>query len=178
MGRGSLAGDVVAAAVILDSRKCVNGLADSKQLSGRRRAYFYSQILENAHSWAVAHASVVEVDQLNIFQASLLAMSRAVDALDKKPEFVYVDGKHCPKWNYPSKAIVKGDSLIPSIAAASIIAKVTRDREMEELDNIFPGYGFAQHKGYPTNMHLQALKNLGPCSIHRRSFGPVAKLLR
>ena len=177
VGRGPLAGDVVAAAVILDSSKRVNGLVDSKQLSGRRRAYFYSQIIENARSWAVARASVVEVDQLNIFQASLLAMSRAVDALDKKPDFVYVDGKHCPKWNYPSKAIVKGDSLIPSIAAASIIAKVTRDHEMEELDKVFPGYGFAQHKGYPTSMHLKALQILGPCSIHRRSFGPVAKLV-
>ena len=177
VGRGPLAGDVVAAAVILHPDRRVIGLMDSKQLNERQRLHLYTQITENAYSWAVARASVFEIDKVNILQASLLAMHRAVDILDQKPDFVYVDGKYSPKWQYPSRAIVKGDSLMPCIAAASIIAKVTRDWDMKELDKTFPGYGFAQHKGYPTSMHLKALKNLGPCKIHRRSFAPVAKLL-
>ena len=177
VGRGPLAGDVVAAAVILDSSKRVNGLVDSKQLSGRRRAYFYSQIIENARSWAVARASVVEVDQLNIFQASLLAMSRAVDALDKKPDFVYVDGKHCPKWNYPSKAIVKGDSLIPSIAAASIIAKVSRDRLITKMSKKYIKYSWNKNAGYGTKSHLLAIKKFGITKHHRKTFKPIHNIL-
>jgi|TARA_B100000959_G_scaffold287060_1_gene369003 ribonuclease HII len=178
VGRGPLAGDVVAAAVILDPLKPIEGLDDSKKLTEKRRQDCYARIIDRASAWAVARASVTEIDRLNILQASLLAMHRAVAALELQPEFVYVDGNHCPEWSYPSQAIVKGDARVPSIAAASVIAKVTRDREMTELDGIYPGYGFARHKGYPTSLHLEALRKLGPCEIHRRSFAPVAKLLR
>ena len=175
-GRGPLAGDVVAAAVILDRNKPIIGLNDSKLLSASRREQLYQMIVRDALAWAVASASVEEIDRLNILRASLLAMHRAVDALSVKPEFVYVDGNRCPPWNYPSSAVVKGDSRIACIAAASILAKVTRDREMVMLEQQFPGYGFAVHKGYPTRAHLAALAALGPCSRHRRSFRPVAVL--
>ena len=177
VGRGPLAGDVVAAAVILEPSVPITGLADSKKLSSRQRQNCYEQIVEKARAYAVGRASVAEIDRLNILQASLLAMHRAVLALSVQPEFVYVDGNRCPQWNYPSQAIVKGDSLVASIAAASIIAKVTRDSEMRELDSVYPGYGFARHKGYPTAAHLIALTSLGPCPIHRRSFAPVAALI-
>lgn len=177
VGRGPLAGDVVTAAVILDPARPIAGLADSKQLSEARREHLYDLILERALSYAIARASVAEIDELNILQASLLAMHRAVAALPIQPEFVYVDGNRCPRWPYPSEAVVKGDSKVAAIAAASILAKVTRDREMLTLDNQYPGYGLAQHKGYPTVAHMAALQRLGPSPIHRRSFRPVAVLL-
>jgi len=178
VGRGPLAWDVVTAAVILDPARPIAGLADSKQLSEAQRERLYDLIIERALSYAIARASVAEIDELNILQASLLAMHRAVLALPIQPEFVYVDGNRCPKWPYPSEAVVKGDSKVPSIAAASILAKVTRDREMLTLDGQFPGYGLAKHKGYPTREHLAALLRLGPSPIHRRSFRPVADLLQ
>jgi ribonuclease HII len=168
----------VTAAVILDPARPIAGLADSKQLSEAQRERLYDLIIERALSYAIARASVAEIDELNILQASLLAMHRAVLALPIQPEFVYVDGNRCPKWPYPSEAVVKGDSKVPSIAAASILAKVTRDREMLTLDGQFPGYGLAKHKGYPTGEHLAALLRLGPSPIHRRSFRPVADLLQ
>ena len=177
VGRGPLAGDVVAAAVILDPKIPITGLADSKKLSPAQRQRCCTQIVENSLAYAVARASVAEIDKLNILQASLLAMWRAVAALPLQPEFVYVDGNRCPRWPYASQAIVKGDSLVAAIAAASVLAKVTRDREMAEMEAEYPGYGFAQHKGYPTKQHLTALASLGPCAIHRRSFAPVARLL-
>ncbi len=177
VGRGPLAGDVVAAAVILDPQRPISGLADSKQLSEAQRERLYPLIIANARAWAVARASVAEIDQLNILQASLLAMSRAVMALATQPDFVYVDGNRCPKWGYASEAVVKGDSRIAEIAAASIIAKVTRDRELVELDAVYPGYGLARHKGYPTKEHILALHQLGVTPIHRRSFAPVAQAL-
>ncbi|HTR01166.1 MAG TPA: ribonuclease HII [Candidatus Acidoferrum sp.] len=178
VGRGPLAGDVVAAAVILDPQRPIAGLADSKQLSEHKREQLYPLIVANAKAWAVARATVAEIDTLNILQASLLAMTRAVTALSVQPQFVYVDGNRCPKWRYASEAIVKGDSRIAEIAAASILAKVTRDRELVALDGLYPGYGLARHKGYPTADHLQALSSLGVTPIHRRSFGPVAEVLR
>jgi ribonuclease HII len=178
VGRGPLAGDVVAAAVILDPDNPVTGLADSKQLSEAQRERLYPEILQKARSWAVARASVEEIDRINILQASLLAMTRAVMALSVQPEFVYVDGNRCPRWQYRSEAVVKGDSTIAAIAAASIIAKVTRDRELKALDAIYPGYGLARHKGYGTSEHLEALGKLGATPIHRRSFAPVAEALR
>lgn len=178
VGRGPLAGDVVAAAVILDPARPVEGLNDSKKLSEAQRDALYPVILSNSLACAVARASVEEIDRFNILQASLLAMTRAVMALGVQPEFVYVDGNHCPKWKYRSQAVVKGDSRIAAIAAASIVAKVTRDRELVELDAVYPGYGLARHKGYPTPEHLQALSLLGVTPIHRRSFAPVAQALR
>ena len=178
VGRGPLAGDVVAAAVILDPENPVAGLRDSKKLTARRRDQLFDEILHKASAAAVARASVEEIDRINILQASLLAMHRAVDALGSPPAFVFVDGNRCPRWPYPSRAVVKGDSLVPAIAAASILAKVTRDREMLALDSLYPGYGFAQHKGYPTALHLDALRKLGPCPVHRRSYAPVADVLK
>ena len=176
-GRGPLAGDVVAAAVILPRDCTISGLADSKKLSPKQRDTLYPLIRQQAVAFAVARASVDEIDRLNILHASMLAMKRAVTALVMLPEFVYVDGNRCPDWQYPSQAVVKGDSKIASIAAASILAKVERDQEMRELDSRFPGYGLAQHKGYPTKAHLAALQRLGPCEIHRKSFSPVMELL-
>lgn len=173
MGRGPLAGEVVAAAVILDPQRPVSGLRDSKKLSAAQRERLYGRIVEQALCYALGRATAQEIDELNILQASLLAMSRAVAGLSVRPGFVYVDGLHCPRWDYASTAVVKGDSRVDCIAAASIIAKVTRDREMEALEAVYPGYGFAQHKGYPTTVHLAALKRLGPCAIHRRSYRPV-----
>jgi ribonuclease HII len=178
VGRGPLAGDVVAAAVILDPASPIAGLADSKQLTASQREQLFPLIQQKARCWAVARASVEEIDSLNILQASLLAMTRAVQALTLQPEFVYVDGNRCPRWSYRSEAVVKGDSKIAAIAAASILAKVTRDRELVALDAVYPGYGLANHKGYPTREHLQALLALGVTPIHRRSFGPVAQALR
>ena len=178
VGRGPLAGDVVAAAVILDPARPITGLRDSKQLTEARREALFPLITAYAHSWAVARASVEEIDSLNILQASLLAMQRAVEALHIQPEFVYVDGNRCPKWRYESQAVVQGDSRIAAIAAASILAKVTRDKELVALDKRYPGYGLARHKGYPTVEHLQALARLGICPIHRRSFAPVAAALQ
>jgi len=174
VGRGPLAGDVVAAAVILDPDNPVAGLNDSKKLSEARRELLFDKIQSMALSWAIARASVAEIDSLNILHASMLAMSRAVAALHVQPEFVYVDGNRCPRWPYRSQAVIKGDGKLASIAAASILAKVTRDRELIALDALFPGYGLAKHKGYPTPQHLQALRELGVTPIHRQSFAPVA----
>ena len=176
-GRGPLAGDVVAAAVILPAQSSIEGLTDSKKLSAKQREHLYPLIQQQSLAYAVARASVEEIDHLNILQASMLAMQRAVTALNLQPEFIYVDGNRCPEWEYPCQALVKGDSRIASIAAASILAKVERDDEMRDLDSRFPGYGLAQHKGYPTKLHLAALRKLGPCEIHRKSFAPVKELL-
>jgi ribonuclease HII len=178
VGRGPLAGDVVAGAVILDPARRIRGLADSKLLTEERREELYEIICARALAFAVARASVAEIDSINILQASLLAMHRAVQALQRQPDFVYVDGNQLPRWPYSAEAVIGGDNRIASIAAASIIAKVTRDRELVALDAQYPGYGFAQHKGYATPVHLQTLRSLGPSPIHRRSFAPVRELLQ
>ncbi len=175
VGRGPLAGDVVAAAVILDPEQPIDGLDDSKKLTEKKREALFPQIQEKALSWSIARASVQEIDELNILHASMLAMKRAVESLIVQPEHVLVDGNRIPKWRYSAEAVVKGDSRVKAIAAASILAKVTRDREMIELDQQYPGYGLAGHKGYPTKVHMAALQELGPTPIHRRSFGPVRK---
>lgn len=177
VGRGPLAGDVVAAAVILDPARPIDGLRDSKKLSPARRESLAEQIRERALAWAVGRASVAEIDQLNILQASLLAMHRAVQALAPQPAYVLVDGNRLPRWDYASEPVVKGDDRVPAIAAASILAKVQRDGELQELELQYPGYGFAAHKGYPTVAHLAALRKLGVTPVHRRSFGPVRDLL-
>ena len=176
-GRGCLAGDVVACAVILDPQTPLDGLNDSKKLTPAQRETCFERIVNNAISFAIGRASVAEIDSHNILQASLLAMRRSVEQLSLQPRFVYVDGNVCPDWQYPSRAVIGGDGCIAAIAAASILAKVTRDREMATLDREFPGYGFARHKGYPTRDHLEALARLGPSPIHRRTFGPVAELV-
>ena len=178
VGRGPLAGEVVAAAGILDPAIPIPGLNDSKKLSDKQRQQLVILIEERALAFAIGRSSVMEIDVLNILQASLLAMRRAVEALPLRPQLVYVDGNHLPDWRYKSKAIVRGDAKIPAIAAASVLAKVTRDREMEALDSLYPGYGLAKHKGYPTKQHLEALAKLGPSPIHRKSFAPVSALLR
>lgn len=178
VGRGPLAGDVVAAAVILPKDHGISGLNDSKKLSEKKREYLFEIIKEKSAAWCIARASVSEIDELNILHASLLAMKRAVDGLQIVPEHVLVDGNKLPKWNYSAEAIVQGDGKVEAIGAASILAKVTRDREMVAFDNEFPQYGFAQHKGYPTKVHIQALEAYGPCEIHRRSYAPVQKYLR
>jgi ribonuclease HII len=177
VGRGPLAGPVVAAAVILDPARPVAGLADSKKLSEKRREELALEIRECALAWALGRAEVEEIDRLNILHASLLAMQRAVQGLDLAPEMALIDGNRCPTLDCPAQAVVRGDSLVPAISAASIIAKVSRDREMVELDARFPGYGFARHKGYPSPMHLQALRELGVLPIHRRSYAPVRQAL-
>lgn len=176
-GRGPLAGDVYAAAVILPPGHRLPGLDDSKRLGAARRETLAGLIREQALGWAVARATVEEIDRLNILQASLLAMRRAVDALSCVPEHVLVDGNRCPPWPYASQAIVGGDALVPAISAASVLAKVERDAAMCELERVFPGYGFAAHKGYPTAAHLAALARLGACSAHRRSFAPVRSVI-
>ena len=179
VGRGPLAGDVVAAAVILDPARPIAGLADSKRLSPRRRELLCEQIRSRAVAMAVGRATVAEIDRLGILRAALLAMERAVAALAVPPAEVLVDGPHLPSGlPCPGRALVGGDATEPAIAAASIVAKVTRDAEMAALDERFPGYGFAAHKGYGTRAHLAALEALGPCPIHRRSFAPVARSAR
>jgi len=178
VGRGPLAGDVVAAAVILDPARPIAGLRDSKKLSAQRREVLALRIKEQALAWAVARATVAEIDQLNILQAALLAMHRAVQALHPQPTYVLVDGNRLPRWDYASEPVVKGDDRVPAIAAASILAKVQRDGELLELERRYPGYGFAAHKGYPTAAHLKALHTLGVSPVHRRSFGPVRALLQ
>ena len=177
VGRGPLAGPVVAAAVILDPNKPIAGLADSKVISAQKREVLFEEIKEKALAYSIASASVEEIDQINILHASLLAMKRAVEQLSPIPEFVVVDGNYCPQLSIPCEAVVKGDSRVPCISAASILAKVSRDREMVKLDALYPGYGFSQHKGYPTKAHLQALKVLGVNNLYRKSFKPVAALL-
>lgn len=176
-GRGPLAGDVVAAAVILDPQRPISWLNDSKKLSAKARESAFERILEKALCYSLGRATAAEIDALNILQASLLAMWRAVQGLGTQPAHVYVDGLHCPRWPYSSLAVVKGDSRVDCIAAASILAKVTRDREMQALDEHYPGYGFAVHKGYPTAAHLQALTRLGPSPVHRMSYAPVRRAL-
>ena len=170
VGRGPLAGDVVSAAVILSPMQAIIGLDDSKKLSAKKREALYEQIIVKALSWSIARCSVGEIDELNILQASLLSMKRAVTALAIQPEHVWVDGNTLPTWSYPSEAVVKGDSRVSAIAAASILAKVTRDREMMAYEAQYPGYGFAKHKGYPTREHRTAIARLGITPIHRRSF--------
>ncbi|MEP5765345.1 MAG: ribonuclease HII [Halieaceae bacterium] len=177
VGRGPLAGDVVAAAVILNPDDPVAGLDDSKKLSPARREALAAEIRERAVAWCLGRASVAEIDRINILQASLLAMRRAVEGLAVQPDYVLVDGNRLPQWSYRSEPVVGGDGLVPAIAAASILAKVQRDDEMIALDERYPGYGLAQHKGYPTRLHMEALQRLGVTPIHRRSFAPVRELL-
>ena len=177
VGRGPLCADVVTAAVILDPKNPIAELDDSKKLSEKKRERLFIEIQEKAMSFCIARASVAEIDEINILQASLLAMKRAVEGLHIQPEHVLVDGNKIPAWRYPAEAVVKGDSRVAAIAAASILAKVTRDRELVEFDRIYPGYGLAGHKGYPTKAHMEALARLGATPIHRRSFAPVKKAL-
>ena len=176
-GRGPLAGPVVAAAVILDDLKPIKGLADSKQLTAKRREKLYDEIRAKALCCSIAEASVEEIDRLNILNATLLAMQRAVAGLRLKPNKVLVDGNRLPPLDVLAEAIVSGDALVPAISAASILAKVSRDRQLEALDQRHPAYGFAKHKGYGTAQHLQALQQFGPLPEHRRSFAPVARAL-
>ncbi len=176
-GRGPLAGPVYAAAVIRDGARPIPGLADSKQLSEKRRDALTPEIKRHAVAWAIAEASVEEIDTLNILRASLLAMKRAVEALAVLPHEVWVDGLHCPDLKFTTHAIVKGDSSVTAISAASILAKTARDAAMVRLHEQYPQYGFADHKGYPTAAHLAALRAHGVSPIHRRSFRPVSELL-
>lgn len=176
-GRGPLAGPVVAAAVILDERNPIAGLADSKVLTARRREQLYEEIRAKALCCSIAEASVEEIDTINILQATLLAMRRAVEGLRLKPSLVLVDGNRLPVLSMRAEAIVKGDSKVQAISAASILAKVTRDRWCAQLDTQFPQYGFAEHKGYGTAQHLAALQAHGACPEHRKTFAPVAKVL-
>ena len=177
VGRGPLAGPVVAAAVILDPMRPIEGLADSKKLTEKKRERLNLEIREKALCWSIARADVSEIDKINILQASLLAMKRAVESLEKQPDHAMIDGNKLPQLSCSAETVIGGDSLVDCISAASIIAKVERDAEMIAMDKIFPGYGLAKHKGYPTKAHIEALGNLGITSIHRRSFGPVKKLL-
>ena len=175
-GRGPLAGPVVAAAVILDARNPIDGLNDSKKLSARRREALAVEIRARALAWAVAEASVEEIDRINILQASLLAMRRAVDGLALRPHKALIDGNRCPALDCPAEAVVGGDGKVASIAAASILAKTVRDATMLALHADYPGYGFDRHMGYPTALHLQALRAHGASPVHRRSYAPVAQL--
>lgn len=177
-GRGPLAGPVYAAAVILDAKRPILGLADSKKISEKKRDQLALEIRQHASAWAIATASAAEIDEINILRASLLAMRRAVEALALQPHEVLVDGLYCPDTGLPSRAIVKGDSSVAEISAASILAKTARDAAMIEMHERFPQYGFAVHKGYPTAAHLAALQQHGPSVEHRKSFGPVRKLSR
>ncbi len=177
VGRGPLAGPVVTAAVILDPAQPISGLADSKALSEKKRGILFDEIQIKAKAWAIGRAEVEEIDKINILQATMLAMQRAVAGLALQPGHVLVDGNRCPELPCTAEAVIKGDGKIPAISAASIIAKVTRDREMVLLDAEYPGYGLAGHKGYPTKAHMAALQRLGVTPIHRRSFAPVRKAL-
>ncbi|MEM1141091.1 MAG: ribonuclease HII [Pseudomonadota bacterium] len=177
VGRGPLAGDVVAAAVILNPLREIGGLADSKTLNATTRSQLALSIRNEARAFALGIASPAEIDSLNILQASLLAMQRAVDELPVKPDVVFVDGRHLPKWRFASCAVIKGDARLAMIGAASIVAKDSRDQTMIEQHQRWPIYGFDAHKGYPTKQHLAALRRQGPCPIHRRSFGPVRDVL-
>jgi len=177
VGRGPLAGPVVTAAVILDPDNPVDGLNDSKKLSPKKREQLAVEIHEKALAWCFGRAEVEEIDQINILHATMLAMQRAVAGLTLKPTKVLVDGNRTPDFSMPAEAIIKGDGKIAEISAASIIAKVCRDQEMCEMDDLYPGYGFIKHKGYPTSHHLAAIETLGVCAIHRRSFAPVQRQL-
>ena len=175
-GRGPLAGPVIAGAVILDPARPIEGLRDSKRLSAAQREKLYLLISERAMAWSVGRAEVDEIDRINILEATMLAMQRAVSALRPVAEFVLVDGNRCPELECPSQAVIKGDSRVAAISAASIMAKVTRDREMIEMDQSYPGYGLAQHKGYPSKAHIEALELLGVSPVHRRSYAPVRRI--
>ncbi|MDE3986355.1 ribonuclease HII [Glaesserella parasuis] len=177
VGRGPLVGAVVTAAVILDPNQPIEGLADSKKLSEKRRLALAEEIKAKALCWSLGRAEPDEIDQLNILHATMLAMQRAVAGLRIQPDFVLVDGNRIPTLPMPAQAVVKGDSLVAEISAASILAKVARDQEMDELDKQFPEYGFAQHKGYPTKLHFEKLESLGATPYHRKSFAPVAQRL-
>jgi ribonuclease HII len=180
-GRGPLVGAVVAGAVVLDPDKPIEGLKDSKKLTAAKRDFLYEQILQNAKAWGVGEASPAEIDQINILQATMLAMRRAIEDLSDRlgtwPGKALIDGNRCPELPIVAEAIIKGDAKEPAISAASIVAKVTRDRQMMRLHEQYPEYGFAQHMGYPTEAHFAALKQYGACSEHRRSFSPVRKVL-
>ena len=180
-GRGPLVGAVVAGAVVLDPSNPIEGLRDSKKLTASRREFLYEQIMEKAKAWGVGQASPAEIDDINILQATMLAMKRAIEDLTLRlgawPDKAIIDGNRCPELPISAEAIVKGDAKEPAISAASIIAKVTRDRQMQALDRLHPQYGFAQHMGYPTEAHFAALKEFGACDEHRRSFSPVRKVL-
>lgn len=180
-GRGPLVGAVVAGAVVLEPNNPIVGLKDSKKLSADQREYLYAQILEKAKAWGVGEASPIEIDQINILQATMLAMRRAIEDLAMRlgawPDKALIDGNRCPELPIAAEAIVKGDAKEPAISAASIIAKVTRDRQMMLLHQLHPEYGFAQHMGYPTEAHFAALKQYGACDQHRKSFSPVRKVL-
>jgi ribonuclease HII len=180
-GRGPLVGAVVAGAVVLDPDNPIEGLKDSKKLTAVRREYLYEQIMEKAKAWGVGEASPAEIDEINILQATMLAMRRAIEDLTTRlgtwPDKALIDGNRCPELPIAAEAIVKGDAKEPAISAASIVAKVTRDRQMQILHERHPEYGFAQHMGYPTEAHFAALKQYGACDEHRRSFSPVRKVL-
>lgn len=176
-GRGPLAGPVYAACVVLNPGHVIDGLADSKQLSEKQRNALTIEIKQHAIAWAIASATAQEIDQINILQASLLAMQRSVQSLPCTPDLVLIDGKHSPVLSCKVQTIINGDCLIPAISAASILAKTARDAEMLRLHQIYPQYGFDRHKGYPTQAHLNALQHHGVCNIHRRSFAPVKKIM-
>jgi ribonuclease HII len=173
VGRGPLCGAVVTAAVILDPKRPILGLNDSKKLTESRRERLFDEICEKALCWHIARAEVEEIDELNILHATMLAMKRAVEGLIITPKLALIDGNRCPQLSVPSAPVIQGDAHVPAIAAASILAKVSRDREMARMELLYPGYGIGGHKGYPTAVHLEALARLGPTPIHRRSFGPV-----
>lgn len=180
-GRGPLVGSVVAGAVVLDPNQPIIGLRDSKKLSPARREQLYAEIMQKARAWGIGQASPGEIDTLNILQATMLAMRRAIEALSERlgewPSKALIDGNRCPILPIASEAIIKGDAKEPAISAASIIAKVTRDQQMQALHTQYPQYGFNQHMGYPTEAHMQALKQYGPCEEHRRTFAPVRDLI-
>ena len=180
-GRGPLVGAVVAGAVVLDPNNPIEGLKDSKKLTAARREYLYEQIMSKAKAWGVGEASPAEIDEINILQATMLAMRRAIEDLTNRlgawPDKALIDGNRCPELPIDAEAIIKGDAKEPAISAASIVAKVTRDRQMMSLHERYPEYGFAQHMGYPTEAHFAALKQYGACDQHRRSFSPVRKVL-
>ena len=180
-GRGPLVGSVVAGAVVLDPNQPIIGLRDSKKLSPARREQLYAEIMQKARAWGIGQASPNEIDTLNILQATMLAMRRAIEALSERlgewPSKALIDGNRCPILPIASEAIIKGDAKEPAISAASIIAKVTRDQQMQALHTQYPQYGFNQHMGYPTEAHMQALKQYGPCEEHRRTFSPVRDLI-
>lgn len=177
VGRGPLAGPVVTAAVILDPDNPITGLDDSKKLTEKKRDILAIEIREKALCYALGRAEQGEIDELNIFHASLLAMKRAIESLTIKPDHVLVDGKFCPEISFSCQTVIKGDAKVAAISAASILAKVCRDNEMIIMEDTYPGYGFAKHKGYPTKVHIEALQKLGACPIHRRSFKPVQRVL-
>lgn len=176
-GRGPLVGNVVAAAVILDADKPITGLADSKKLSASRRETLAEIIMQQAKAWSIVSVCPEDIDRINILQATLLAMKQAVEQLAVTPDHVFIDGNRCPQISYPATAIVKGDARVAEISAASILAKVARDEQMQQLHQQYPQYGFDRHKGYPTKLHMEALAMHGPCPEHRRSYAPVRRCL-